>query len=61
MATPEAKNPPAKRTGLYVLSAGVACEALGMALLSQGSTTAAPLLIVGSFVVMGIGIWIGWD
>jgi hypothetical protein len=52
---------PKKRTGLYVLWAGIAAEALGFVLLSQGSMTAAPALIVGSFVVMGIGIWIGWD
>lgn len=49
------------RTGLYVVFAGVACEALGFILLSQGSMDAAPALICGSFVVMGIGIWIGWD
>lgn len=53
---------PAKnKTGLYVVFAGVACEALGFVLLSQGSITAAPILIIGSFAVMGAGIWIGWD
>lgn len=50
-----------KKTGLYVVFAGIACEALGFLLLSQGSITAAPILIVGSFAVMGVGIWIGWD
>ncbi len=49
------------KKGLYVLIAGIACEALGFVLLAQGSMTAAPALLVGSFVVMGIGIWMGWD
>lgn len=50
-----------KKTGLYVVFAGVACEALGFVLLAHGSMTAAPALIIGSFVVMGVGIWMGWD
>ena len=50
-----------KRTGLYVLAAGVACELLGFLLLAKGSMTLAPALLVGSFVVMGIGIALGWD
>jgi hypothetical protein len=49
------------RTGLYVVFAGVACEALGFLLLGKGSMTAAPALLIGSFVVMGAGIWMGWD
>jgi hypothetical protein len=49
------------KKGLYVLLGGIATEALGFVLLSQGSMTAAPILICGSFVVMGIGIWMGWD
>jgi hypothetical protein len=61
MATASAKKAPPRRAGLYVVFAGVACEALGFLLLSRGSMTAAPLLIVGSFVVMGVGISIGWD
>lgn len=52
---------PKKRTGLYLLWAGIAVEALGFVLLAQGSMTAAPLLICGSFVVMGLGLWMGWD
>jgi hypothetical protein len=52
---------PPKKTGLYVVIAGVACEVLGFVLLAQGSMTAAPALIIGSFVVMGVGIWMGWD
>jgi len=51
----------ATQAGLMVTLAGVATEALGFVLLGQGSMTAAPALIVGSFVVMGVGIAIGWD
>ena len=57
----ETSTAPKNKTGLYVVFAGVACEAVGFLLLSQNSITAAPILIIGSFVVMGIGIWIGWD
>jgi hypothetical protein len=57
----EAAAPKPRRTGLWVVWAGVACETLGFVLLGGGSDTAAPLLIVGSFAVMGAGIWIGWD
>jgi hypothetical protein len=32
-----------------------------MALLGQGSMTAAPVLIIGSFGIMGVGILVGWD
>jgi hypothetical protein len=59
--SPAAKASPPKRAGLYVLYGGVACEALGFVLLARGSMTAAPLLIIGSFLVMGVGILIGWD
>lgn len=54
-------NTPVGKKGLYVLLGGIATEALGFVLLSQGSMTAAPILICGSFVVMGVGIWMGWD
>ena len=57
---PAAPAAPRKK-GLYVVLAGVACEALGFVLLSRGSMTAAPALLIGSFVVMGLGIWVGWD
>ena len=52
---------PKKKTGLWVLLGGVAVEGLGFLLLSRGSMTAAPALLVGSFGVMAVGIWIGWD
>jgi len=57
----ETSTAPQNKNGLYVVFAGVACEALGFLLLSQNSITAAPILIIGSFAVMGVGIWIGWD
>lgn len=56
----QAQAPKGKR-GIYVVLAGVACEALGFVLLSRGSMTAAPALLIGSFGVMGVGIWLGWD
>jgi len=54
-------GPPRGRRGLYLVLAGVACEVLGFVLLSKGSMTAAPALLIGSFGVMGLGIWLGWD
>lgn len=61
MAEAKLSGVPAKRAGLYVVLGGVAAEILGFVLLAQGSMTAAPLLLVGSFPVMGLGIWMGWD
>ena len=55
------KKAPPRTAGMRVVLGGVVCEILGFVLLAHGSMTAAPLLIVGSFVVMGVGIWIGWD
>ena len=60
-AAAAAPTGPKKKTGLWFVLGGVACEALGFVLLSQGSMTAAPMLIIGSFAVMGLGIWIGWE
>jgi hypothetical protein len=56
---PEAR--PKKKTGLYVVLSGIAVLALGYILLSKGSITVAPVLIIGAFVVMAVGIMIGWD
>jgi hypothetical protein len=50
-----------KKSGLFVAGAGIAVLALGYVLLSKGSITAAPILIIGSFVLMAVGILIGWD
>lgn len=52
---------PRKKTGMYVVGAGIAVLALGYLLLSKGSITIAPMLIIGAFVVMAVGIMIGWD
>jgi hypothetical protein len=54
-------EPSKGKRGLYVVLVGVACEVLGFVLLSRGSMTAAPVLLIGSFFVMGMGIWAGWD
>ncbi len=43
--------------GKYVLSAGVAGLMLGFVLLGGGSMTAAPVLIISSLVVIGLGLW----
>ena len=56
---PEVKQK--KKTGIYVVGAGIATLALGYVLLSKGSITIAPILIIGAFVVMAVGIVIGWD
>jgi len=61
MAEAKLPAPAVKRTGVYVVLGGVAAEILGFVLLAQGSMTLAPLLLVGSFPVMGLGIWLGWD
>jgi len=43
--------------GKYVLSAGVAGLMIGFILLGGGSMTAAPLMIILSLVVIGLGLW----
>ena len=40
---------------------GLAMLMLGYVLLSKGSITAAPILIVGAFPILAAGIWLGWD
>ena len=50
-----------KKTGLYVIGGGIAALTTGYVLLGKGSMTAAPILIIGAFVVMAVGILIGWD
>jgi hypothetical protein len=61
MAEAKISNAAPKRSGLYVVLGGAAAEIFGFVLLAQGSMTLAPLLLVGSFPVMGLGIWMGWD
>jgi hypothetical protein len=43
--------------GKYILSAGVAGLMIGFILLGGGSMTAAPLMIILSLVVIGLGLW----
>jgi len=43
--------------GKYVLAAGVAGLFSGFILLGYGSMNAAPVLIIGSLVVIGLGLW----
>jgi uncharacterized membrane protein YidH (DUF202 family) len=50
-----------KRSALAVLSGGIAILTLGYFLLSKGSDTLAPVLIIASFVTLASGIWLGWD
>ena len=52
---------PRKKTGLYVVGAGIGVLVLGYVLLGQGSITIAPILIIGAFAVMAVGILVGWD
>ena len=61
MANDQKQKTQRKKTGLFVVSAGIATLCLGYILLSKGSITAAPILIVGSFVILAAGIMLGWD
>lgn len=61
MANDQKQKVQRKKTGLYVVGAGIATLTLGYILLSQGSITAAPILIIGSFFILAIGILLGWD
>ncbi len=66
MAQAQAQNKPKnaqpkKKSGLVTVFAGIAVLILGYVCLAKGSITVAPILIIGSFVVMGAGIFIGWD
>ena len=52
---------PKKKTGLYVVCAGIACLLLGYLFLAKGDISVAPFLLIGAFVVIGVGIGLGWD
>jgi hypothetical protein len=52
---------PKKKTGLHVVYLGIACLLLGYAFLAKGDISIAPFLLIGAFVVMGVGIGMGWD
>ncbi len=53
--------PAKKKAGLYVVGAGVLSLLAGYGFLAKGDISIAPFLIIGAFVVMGVGIGIGWD
>jgi hypothetical protein len=61
MANNDQTLKPKKKTGLIVVYSGIACLLAGYAFLAKGDITIAPFLIIGAFVVMGVGIGIGWD
>lgn len=61
MANDQKQKIQRKRSGLFVVWGGIATLGLGYLLLSKGSITAAPILIIGSFVIMVLGILLGWD
>jgi hypothetical protein len=61
MANDQKQKIKRKRTGLYVVASGIAVLCLGYVLLAQGSITAAPILIIGSFLILTLGILLGWD
>jgi len=50
-----------RRAGLYTVLSGIGMLAIGYLCLAKGSITVAPALIVGAFVVMAVGIVVGWD
>ena len=50
-----------RKTGLYTVFGGIGVLVLGYLALAQGSITLAPILIVGSFGIMALGIALGWD
>ena len=60
MAKPD-QSPAAarKKAGLVVIYASIGVLTLGYILLARGSMTAAPILILGSFVGMAAGIMMG--
>lgn len=61
MSAKDRPLPAKKKTGLYVAGAGVLTLLAGYGFLAKGDISIAPFLILGAFVVMGVGIGIGWD
>lgn len=63
---PEIKNK--KKTGLYVIGIAIVMLILGYYVLTKVNADAsnwagavAPLLIIGGYITVAIGILIGWD
>lgn len=61
MANDQKQKIQRKKTGLYVVGAGIAVLTIGYIVLAKGSITLAPILIIGSFVILAVGILLGWD
>jgi hypothetical protein len=61
MANDQKQKVQRKRTGLIVVWGGIATLILGYLSLAKGSITLAPILIIGSFVILAVGIMLGWD
>jgi hypothetical protein len=61
MANDQKQKLQRKRTGLFVVWGGIATLALGYIILARGSITLAPILIIGSFFILALGIVLGWD
>ncbi|MCE5300473.1 MAG: hypothetical protein LLG37_06325 [Spirochaetia bacterium] len=69
-AQPEAQAKPdrKKRTGLYIVGIALAVLALGFFVLTKVNADASnaagaisPILIIGGYILVGVGILVGWD
>ena len=61
MASEQRQKIARKKAGLYTVFGGIGILALGYIILAQGSMTLAPAMIIGAFIVMAVGILVGWD
>lgn len=61
MVSEQTKNTARKKAGLYTIFGGIGVLTLGYLLLAQNSITLAPILIIGAFIIMAVGILVGWD
>lgn len=57
-----------KRTGLYIIGIAIAMLVLGYYVLTKVNSDAsnwagavAPILIIGGYITVAIGILVGWD
>ena len=70
MANPQqqATQKPKKKTGIYIIGIALAVLALGYYVLSLVNADASnwagavsPILIIGGYITIAIGILVGWD
>ena len=61
-------NKAKKKTGLYIIGGALAVLALGFFVLTKVNADAsnlpgaiAPILIIGGYIAVAVGILIGWD